>query len=104
MFDRTTESDRRRAPENREPGRAGDGHLPEHDRHREGEPRSFRGRSGRTLQDVGICGCVSFRDLAEIHFAGGPHATRRAVDAWIREGIVRESRAERSRGAAHFSS
>ena len=94
MFDRTIESDRSRAPDNR----AGDGRLPEHDREREDEPRSFRGRLGRALQDVGIYGCVSFRDLAEIHFAGDLDDARRTVNEWIQEGLVSESRAEEWRG------
>ena len=98
MFDRTIEPDRSRTPENRELGRAGDGHPTERDRQREAEPRSLRGRSGRALQDVGIYGCVAFRDLAETHFGDDRHAARRAVDTWIREGLASESRAEEAKG------
>ncbi len=53
---------------------------------------------GRALADVGLYRCVSFRDLAEAHFDGHPYTTRRAVNAWIRDGLVRESRARGPKG------
>ncbi|MCZ0934954.1 MAG: hypothetical protein OXJ54_07210 [Gemmatimonadetes bacterium] len=36
---------------------------------------------------------MSLRDLAEAHFGGHPYTTRRAVNAWVRDGIVRETTA-----------
>ena len=74
-------------------GQSRDGRRPERDRPRERRSLSFRERSERALADVGIYGTVSFRDLARVHFGDRPHSTRRAVDAWIREGLARESMA-----------
>ena len=98
MFDRTTEPDRSRECGNREPARPGDSPHLEYDRHREGETRSPVERVGRGLADVGIYGCVSFRDLAVTHFGDDPHAARRAVNTWIREGLMRETRTEAAKG------
>ena len=59
---------------------------------------SFHERSERALADVGIYRTVSFRDLAETHFGGHPFTTRRAVNHWIEEGLVRESTAKGPKG------
>ena len=65
-----------------------DGHRREYAADRERGSISFRDRSERALADVGIYRCVSFRDLADTHFGGHPYTTRRAVNAWIREGLA----------------
>ncbi len=98
MFDRATEADPRPTPETRAPGRMRDGHRRKYDAHNDRESISFPERCGRALADVGLYRCVSFRDLAESHFGGHPYTTRRAVNAWIREGLVRESRARGPKG------
>ncbi len=103
MFDRTIETDPRpAAPPSRNAYRMRDGHRREHAASRDRGSISFRARSERALADVGIYRCVSFRDVAEAHFGGHPYTTRRAVNAWIREGLANESpprdrRAGRSR-------
>ena len=38
------------------------------------------------------------RDLAEAHFGGHPYTTRRAVNAWTREGLAKESTAKGPKG------
>ena len=48
------------------------------------------------LADIGIYGAVSVRDLAEAHFGGHPYTTRRAVNAWTRDGLAQETRATRT--------
>ena len=53
-------------------------------------PLTFRERSERALADVGIYRLVPFEDLADAHFGGRRRAARRAVNAWIREGLARE--------------
>ena len=94
MFDRTIEPDPRpAAPHSRTSYRMRDGHRREYAADRERGSISFRDRSERALADVGIYRCVSFRDLAETHFGGHPYTTRRAVNAWIREGLVKETTA-----------
>ena len=98
MFDRAIEADPRPTPETRAPGRMRDGHRREYDAHNDRESISFPERCGRALADVGLYRCVSFRDLAESRFGGHPYTTRRAVNAWIREGLVRESRARGPKG------
>ena len=91
MFDRTIEPDPRpAAPHSRATYRMRDGHRREHAASRDRGSISFRDRSERALADVGIYGAVSVRDLAETHFGGHPYTTRRAVNAWIREGLVKE--------------
>ena len=47
---------------------------------------------------MGIYRSISFRDLAEAHFGGHPYTTRRAVNWWIEEGLVRESTAKGPKG------
>ena len=59
---------------------------------------SFRQRCERALADVGIYRSVSFRDLAETHFGGHPYTTRRAVNRWIRAGMMREHTAKGPKG------
>ena len=98
MFDRTIELDPRATPETRGPGRMRDGHRREYDARRNREAISFPERCGRALADVGLYGCVSFRDLAEAHFGGHPYTARQAVNAWIREELVQESTARGPKG------
>ena len=75
-----------------------DGHRREYDARKDAGSISFRNRSERALADVGIYGAVSVRDLAEAHFGGHPYTTRRAVNAWIREGLAKESTAKGPKG------
>ena len=99
MMDRTIESDPRpAAPQSRTHYRMRDGHRREYDAREGAGSISFRDRSERALADVGIYRCVSFRDLAETHFGWHPYTTRRAVNAWIREGLAKESTAEGPKG------
>ena len=99
MFDRTIESDPRpAAPRSRAHYRMRDGHRREYDAREDAGSISFRDRSERALADVGIYRCVSFRDLAEAHFGGHPYTTQRAVNAWIREGLAKESTAKGPKG------
>ena len=99
MFDRTIESDPRpAAPHSRATYRMRDGHRREHAASRDRGSISFRERCRGALADVGIYGSVSVRDLAETHFGGHPYTTRRAVNAWIREGLVKETRATGPKG------
>ena len=99
MMDRTIESDPRpAAPQSRTHYRMRDGHRREYDAREGAGSISFRDRSERALADVGIYRYVSFRDLAETHFGGHPYTTRRAVNAWIREGLAKESTAEGPKG------
>ena len=94
MFDRTIEPDPRpAAPQSRATYRMRDGHRREYDASRDRGSTSFRERCRGALADVGIYGAVSYRDLAEAHFDGHPYTTRRAVNAWIREGLAQETRA-----------
>ena len=99
MLDRTIASDPRpAAPQSRAIYRMRDGHRREHDARKDAGSISFRDRSERALADVGIYRCVSFRDLAEAHFGGHPYTTRRAVNAWTREGLANESTATGPKG------
>ena len=98
MLDRMIDSDRSLAPETRHVCRMRDGHRREYDPRQEGERVSFHERSKRALADVGIYRSVSFRDLAEAHFGGHPYTTRRAVNRWIEDGLVRESTAKGPKG------
>ena len=99
MFDRTVEPDpRTAAPPSRNRYRMRDGHRREYAASRDRGSISFRDRSERALADVGIYGSVSVRDLAEARFGGHPYTTRRAVDAWIREGLAKESTAKGPKG------
>ena len=74
--------------------RVGVGHDPSRDR----GSTSFRERCRGALADIGIYGSVSYRDLAEAHFGGHPYTTRRAVNAWTREGLAKESTAKGPKG------
>ena len=99
MFDRTIGSDPRpAAPQSRATYRMRDGHRREHDASRDRGSTSFRERCRGALADIGIYGSVSVRDLAEAHFGGHPYTTRRAVNAWIREGLAKESTAKGPKG------
>ena len=93
MFDRTIGSDPRpAAPQSRATYRMRDGHRREYDASRDRGSTSFRERCRGALADIGIYGAVSYRDLAEAHFGGHPYTTRRAVNAWTREGSPRSPR------------
>ncbi len=99
MFDRTVEEDpRSAAPPSREKHRMRNGHRREYAASRDGGSISFPERCARGLADIGVYGAVSYRDLAEARFGGHPHTTRRAVNAWIREGLVTEPRATGPKG------
>ena len=99
MFDRTIEPDPRpAAPQSRATYRMRDGHRREYDASRDRGSISFRERCRGALADIGIYGAVSYRDLAEAHFGGHPYTTRRAVNAWIREGLAKESTAKGPKG------
>ena len=98
MLDRMIEPDRGRAPENCHTYRMRDGHRREYEPRHDGKRVSFRERSTRALADVGIYRSISFRDLAEAHFGGHPYTTRRAVNCWIEDGLVRESTATGPKG------
>ena len=94
MFDRTIEPDpRTAAPPSRANQRMRNGHRREHAASRDCGSISFPERCGRALADIGVYGAVSYRDLAEAHFGGHPYTTRRAVNAWVREGLVTETTA-----------
>ena len=94
MFDRTVEPDpRTAAPPSRNRYRMRDGHRREYAASRDRGSTSFPERCARGLADIGIYGAVSYRDLAEARFDGHPYTTRRAVNAWIREGLAQETRA-----------
>ena len=94
MFDRTIEPDPRpAAPPSRNRYRMRDGHRREYAASRDRGSTSFRERCGRALADIGVYGAVSYRDLAEARFGGHPYTTRRAVNAWVRDGLVTETTA-----------
>ena len=99
MFDRTIEPDPRpAAPQSRATYRMRDGHRREHAASRDRGSTSLRERCGRALADIGVYGAVSYRDLAEAHFGGHPYTTRRAVNAWVRDGLAKESTAKGPKG------
>ena len=54
-------------------------------------PLTFRERSERAFVDVGIYRIVPSGELADAHFDGRKVTARRAVNAWIREGLAKES-------------
>ena len=92
MFDRTVEPDPRpAAPPSRNRFPMRDGHRREYAAERERGSISFTERCAGALSDIGVHGAVSFRDLAEARFGGHPYTTRRAVDRWIRDGLVTET-------------
>ena len=94
MFDRTVEPDpRTAAPPSRNRYRMRDGHRREYAASRDRGSTSFPERCARGLADIGVYGAVSYRDLAEARFGGHPYTTRRAVNAWIRDGLVTETTA-----------
>ena len=94
MFDRTVEPDpRTAAPPSRNRYRMRDGHRREYAASRDRGSTSFPERCARGLADIGVYGAVSYRDLAEARFGGHPYTTRRAVNAWVREGLVTETTA-----------
>ncbi|MCY4399180.1 MAG: hypothetical protein OXE96_07580 [Gemmatimonadetes bacterium] len=99
MFDRPVEPDPRpAAPPSRNPNRIRDGHRREYAASQGRGSTSFTERCERALTDIGVHGAVSFRDLAEARFGGHPYTTRRAVDGWIRDGLVAETRATGPKG------
>ena len=99
MFDREVEPDPRpTAPPSRNRSPMRKGHRREHAARRARGSISFPERCAGALTDIGVFGAVSYRDLAEVRFGGHPHTTRRAVNAWIRKGWVREHRATGPRG------
>ena len=94
MFDRTVEPDpRTAAPPSRNRYRMRDGHRREYAASRDRGSTSFPERCARGLADIGVYGAVSYRDLAEARFGGHPYTTRRAVNAWVRDGLVTETTA-----------
>ncbi|MDE2773472.1 MAG: hypothetical protein OXI46_07180 [Gemmatimonadota bacterium] len=99
MFDRSVERDPRpAAPPSRDNYRMRNGHRREYAAERERGSVSFLERCSAGLTDIGVHGTVSYRDLAEARFGGHPYTTRRAVNAWIRDGIVSETCATGPRG------
>ena len=99
MFDRTVEPDpRTAAPPSRNRYRMRDGHRREYAASRDRGSTSFPERCARGLADIGVYGAVSYRDLAEARFGGHPYTTRRAVNAWVREGLVTETTATGPKG------
>ena len=99
MFDRPAEPDPRpAAPPSRNRQRMRNGHRREYAASRERGSTSFDERCARALIDMGVYGAVSYRDLAEARFGGHPYTTRRAVNAWIRNGIVAEHTATGPKG------
>ena len=98
MLERTQELDRDRTSMTRTATRMRDGHRREYDPRQAGERLSFRQRCERALADVGIYRSVSFRDLAEPHFGGHPYTARRAVNRWIRAGMMGEHTAKGPKG------
>ncbi len=99
MFDRTVEPDPRpAAPPSRNRNPMRDGHRREHAAGRARGSISFTDRCAGALTDIGVYGAVSFRDLAEARFGGHPYTTRRAVNDWIRDGLVREHTATGPKG------
>ena len=94
MFGRTAGPDpRSAAPPSRNRYRMRNGHRREYAASRDGGSISFPQRCAGALTDIGVHGAVSYRDLAETRFGGHPYTTRRAVNAWIRDGLVTETTA-----------
>ena len=94
MFGRTVEPDPRpAAPPSRNRQRMRKGHRREYAAGRARGSISFHERCERALTDIGVHGAVSYRDIAEARFGGHPHTTRRAVNGWIQDGLVTETRA-----------
>ena len=99
MFGRPAEPDPRpAAPPSRNRERMRKGHRREYAADRARGSISFPERCAGALTDIGVFGAVSYRDLAEARFGGHPYTTRRAVNAWIRKGLVTETTATGPRG------
>ena len=99
MLDRTIGLDPRpAAPPSRATYRMRDGHRREYAASRDRGSISFRERCRGALADVGIYGSVSVRDVAETHFGGHSYTTRRAVNAWVRDGLAQEITATGPKG------
>ena len=99
MFDRSVERDPRpAAPPSRDSYRMRNGHRRERAASRDAGSVSFPERCAGALTDIGVHGTVSYRDLTEARFGGHPYTTRRAVNDWIREGLITETRATGPRG------
>ena len=99
MFGRKAGSDPRpAAPSSRNRQGMRKGHRREYAAGRERGSTSFTERCAHALTDIGVHGAVSFRDLAEARFGGHPYTARRAVNAWIRKGLVTETRATGPKG------
>ena len=99
LFDRTVEPDpRTAAPQSRNRYSMRDGHRREYAANRDRGSTSFPERCARGLADIGVYGAVSYRDLAETRFGGHPYTTRRAVNAWVRDGLVTETTATGPKG------
>ena len=99
MFDRTVEPDPRpTAPPSRNRQRMRNGHRREYAADRERGSISFPERCAGALADIGVFGAVSYRDLADARFGGHPYTTRRAVNDWVRKGLVAETTATGPRG------
>ena len=98
-FDRTARPDPRPdAPHSRTRTRMRNGHRREYAADRARGSISFPERCAGALTDIGVHGAVSYRDLAEARFGGHPYTTRRAVNAWLRDGLVREHAATGPKG------
>ena len=99
MFGRTVESDPRpAAPPSRNRQRMRKGHRREYAADRARGSIPFPERCAGALTDIGVHGAVSYRDLAEARFGGHPYTTRRAVNGWIRKGLVAEHTATGPKG------
>jgi len=100
MFDREVEPDPRpAAPPSRNRQRMRKGHRREYAAGQgRGSTTPFDDRCAGALTDIGVHGAVSYRDLAEARFGGHPYTTRRAVDGWLRKGLVRETTATGPKG------
>ena len=93
-FGRPAEPDPRpAAPPSRNRTRMRKGHRREYAADRARGSISFSERCDAALTDIGVFGAVSYRDLAEARFGGHPHTTRKAVNDWIRKGLVTENTA-----------
>ena len=99
MFDRPIAPDPRpAAPPSRNRFRMRDGHRREYAADRGRGSISFSDRCAGALTDIGVHGVVSYRDVADARFGGHPYTTRRAVNAWIRDGLVEEHTATGPKG------
>ena len=98
-FGRPAEPDPRpAAPPSRNRTRMRKGHRREYAADRARGSISFSERCDAALTDIGVFGAVSYRDLAEARLGGHPYTTRRAVNDWIRRGLVTENTATGPRG------